>query len=43
MNLMTKRVILMLLGVAALGGGWWNREDIAETEPVKQNVADGRQ
>jgi len=27
----------------ALGGGWWNRTDAAGTEPVKQNVTDGRQ
>jgi len=27
----------------ALGGGWWNRGDAAETGSGKQNVADGRQ
>jgi len=27
----------------ALGGGWWNRTDVAKTGTTKQNVADGKQ
>ncbi len=27
----------------ALGGGWWNRAEADRTDPIKQNVADGRQ
>jgi len=26
----------------ALGGGWWNRTDIAAMEPIKQNISDGK-